>query len=93
MDAKSVSSISNADTLEKMGEFWDTHDFTEFDNPDAPDVEFTISCAVPIEVDLLSAMEKEAQRRGVSVETLVNLWLHEKLTEQNPPAEALVSAS
>ena len=77
----SVSSISKADSLEKMGEFWDTHDFTDFDT-DAPDVEFEVSCAVPIEVDLLSSVEKQAQRRGVSVETLVNLWLQQKLEEQ-----------
>ena len=81
MDANKLSSISKADTLEKMGEFWDTHDFTDFDT-DAPDVEFEISCAVPIEVDLLSLVEKQAHLRGVSVETLVNLWLQQKLVEQ-----------
>ncbi len=36
MDENNFSSISNADTLEKMGEFWDTHDFTDFDTPDTP---------------------------------------------------------
>jgi len=51
MDVKRLSSISKADTLEKIGEFWDNHDFTEFDT-DAPDVEFEISCAIPIELDL-----------------------------------------
>jgi hypothetical protein len=81
MGANKLSSISKADTLEKMGEFWDTHDFTDFDT-DAPDVEFEISCAVPIEVDLLSLVEKQAHLRGVSVETLVNLWLQQKLVEQ-----------
>ena len=49
MGIKKVSSISQADTLEKMGEFWDSHDFTDFDNPETPDVEFQIACAVPIE--------------------------------------------
>lgn len=52
MDANKRSSISRADTLEKIGEFWDTHDFTDYDDPNAPDVEFTISCSVPIEVEL-----------------------------------------
>jgi hypothetical protein len=41
MDASKVSSISKADTDEKMGEFWDTHDFTDFDT-DLPDVVFEI---------------------------------------------------
>lgn len=53
MDAnRKLSSISQANTLEKMGEFLDTHDFTDFDT-DAPDVEFKISCAVPIDLELL----------------------------------------
>jgi hypothetical protein len=83
-----LSSISQADSLEKMGEFWDTHDFTQFDT-DAPDVEFTISTMVSIEPDLLAAVEQQARLRGIAVETLVNLWLQEKLSEQAPlvPAE------
>ena len=85
MDANRLSSISKVDSLEKMGEFWDTHDFTDFDNPDAPDVEFTIISAVPIELDLLSSVEKQAHRRGVKLETLVNLWLQQKLVEQTQP--------
>ncbi len=81
MDENKLSSISKADTLEKIGEFWDTHDFTDFDT-DAPDVEFKISCAIPIELDLLSSVEKQARQRGIKVETLVNLWLQQKISEQ-----------
>jgi hypothetical protein len=84
MDESKLSSISQADTLEKMGEFWDTHDFTDFDS-DPPDVEFEITGTVPIEVDLLSSLEKQARLRGVSLETLVNLWLQQKLVEQTQP--------
>jgi hypothetical protein len=86
MGENKLSSISKADTLEGMGEFWDTHDFTDFDNIDTPDIEFKITCAVPIELDLLSLVEKQAQRRGVKVETLVNLWLQQKLAEQAQPS-------
>ena len=81
MDENRRSSISQADTLEEMGEFWDEHDFTEYDT-DAPDVEFTVLSTVAIEPDLLAALERQAQRRGVSVETLINLWLQEKVVEQ-----------
>jgi hypothetical protein len=84
MGVNKVSSISQADTLEKMGEFWDSHDFTDFDNPATPDVALQIACAVPIELELLSALEQQARRRGVQVETLINLWLHQKLAEQSP---------
>ncbi|MGH7595810.1 MAG: CopG family antitoxin [bacterium] len=86
MVENNLSSISKVDTLEKMGEFWDTHDFTDFDDPNAPDVEFKIACAVPIELDLLASVEKQARLRGVRVETLVNLWLQQKLAEQPQPS-------
>ena len=81
MEENKLSSISRADTLEKMGEFWDKHDFTEFDNQDIPDAEFEVTCAVPIEEELFSSVEKQAKLRGVKVETLVNLWLQQKLAE------------
>jgi hypothetical protein len=83
MDANRLSSISKTDTLEKMGEFWDTHDFTDFDTA-APDVEFQVTCAVPLEVSLFTQVEQQARRRGVGIETLVNLWLQQKLAEQTP---------
>jgi hypothetical protein len=84
MGGNKASSISQVDTLEKMGEFWDSHDFTDFDNLAAPDVEFHIACAVPIEVDLFSAVEQQVRLRGMQVETLINLWLQQKLAEQSP---------
>jgi hypothetical protein len=31
MDANKASSRSNVTTLAGMGEFWDTHDFTDYD--------------------------------------------------------------
>ena len=81
MKENKLSTISKADILEKMGEFWDTHDFTDFDDPRVPDVEFEVSCAVPIELELFSLVEKQAKLRGIRIETLVNLWLQQKLDE------------
>ena len=81
MDANNLSGISRADTDEKMGEFWDSHEFTDYDNANAPDVEFEFTCAVPIEEELFAAVEEQAHKRGVRVETLVNLWLQQKLSE------------
>ena len=56
--AENKSSISKASTLEEIGDFWDEHDFTEFDDPDAPDVEFEITLSVAIDPDLLAGVEK-----------------------------------
>lgn len=81
MDANKKTSISKAISDEEIGTFWDSHDFTEFDDPNSPDVEFEFTCAVSIERDLFAAIEKQAQIRGVMIETLVNLWLQEKLIE------------
>ena len=75
------SSVSKTNSLQRMGEFWDKHDFTEFDDPNAPDVEFRVTVAIPVEPDLLSDIEELAHLRGINVETLVNLWLKEKLIE------------
>lgn len=75
------SSISQANTEEKIGDFWDTHDFTDFDNPNAPDVSFEIPHTIRLDRELFSALEKQAQAHGVEIETLVNLWLQQKLDE------------
>ncbi len=91
MAVNNRSGFSQAETLEQMGEFWDTRDFTDYDDPALPDVEMTISGVVAIEAELLAALEEQAERRGVTVETLINLWLQQKLDEQTPPtAEAEV---
>ena len=91
MAENKVSSISKTDTLEKMGEFWDNHDLTDFDDPNTPDVECEVSCGVPIELELFSLVEKQAQLRGITVETLVNLWLQQKLDEHLHAANVKVS--
>ncbi len=81
MDENKLSSISKAATDEQIGEFWDSHDFTDFDT-DAPDVKFEVACTVPIEVELFTAIEQQAHKHGVQVETLINLWLQQKLADQ-----------
>lgn len=80
MDENSLSSTSKTDSDEKIGEFWDSHDFTEFDT-DAPESEFEVISTVPIQLELLNEIEKQAEKRGMKVETLVNQWLRQKLDE------------
>lgn len=77
--AENKTSISQVASYKEIGEFWDDHDFTEFDDPNHPDVQFTIQDSVRIESDLLKLLEKAAVSRGISLETLVNLWLQEKI--------------
>jgi len=46
MEENRLSSISKADSDEKIGDFWDNHDFAEFDT-DAPDAQFEVLSTVP----------------------------------------------
>jgi CopG antitoxin of type II toxin-antitoxin system len=81
MAENKLSSISKVDSEAKIGEFWDTHDFTEFDT-DAPDAEFEVISTVPVQLELLNEIEAQAAKRGMKVETLVNQWLQQKLDEE-----------
>ncbi len=56
MEENRMSSISKADSDEKIGEFWDSHDFTEFDT-DAPDADFEVISTVPVQLELLNEIE------------------------------------
>lgn len=85
MDENSKNSLSQATSLEAIGAFWDTHDFTEYDT-DAPDVSFVMHPPIRIEHGLLRILEQHARQRGVSVETLVNMWLQEKAFEEGQAA-------
>ncbi len=87
MDENKRSSVSQATTYEGMGEFWDTHDFTEHD-PGGPDESVAVRQSVAVEADLLTLIEQQASLRGVSLETLVNLWLQQRLAEETKAARA-----
>jgi hypothetical protein len=52
-----LTNISKAEADEKIGEFWETHDFTEFD-ADAPDAQFEVISTVPVRLDLLNEIEE-----------------------------------
>ena len=81
MEENRLSNVSKADSDEKIREFWDSHDFTDFDT-DAPDAEFEVISTVPVQLELLNEIEKQAAKRGLKVEALVNLWLQQKLDEE-----------
>lgn len=81
MDEKKSSSMSKADPEKKIGSFWNDPDLSDLDT-DAPDSEFEVISKVPVEPELLKEIERQADKRGVKVETLVNRWLREKLDEE-----------
>lgn len=79
------SSISNADSYQAIGEFWDTYDLAEFWNQTEP-AEFTVDIRsevtyYAVEADLSQKVRSLAEQRGVSAETLLNLWVQEKVAQ------------
>jgi len=74
----------NFDSLEEFWGFWDTHssaDYEDFMETVEADIDLSSSkmyCAIA--KDVLLQVRTRARRQGVSTETLINLWLQEKLS-------------
>ena len=78
------ASLSGGRSYQEMGEYWDTHDVGEVWDRTAP-AEFEVDMKserhyYPIERTLSQKLSRVAEAQGVSPETLINLWLQEKLT-------------
>ena len=86
--SKSKSSISKSRSYAEIGEFWDTHDLADYWEQTQPvDFEIDIQSEVlyyRLDRILSSKVRFIAERRGVSPETLVNLWVQEKIQEELP---------
>ncbi len=74
----------NFDTLEEFWGFWDTHSSADYEDLMEPvDVEIELSASkmyCAIAKDVLLQVRSQARQQGVSTETLINLWLQEKLS-------------
>ena len=70
-------------TLEELSDFWDTHssaDYEEVMEPVDAEIDlFSSKVYCPVAKDLLRQVRRQAREQGVSTETLINLWLQEKL--------------
>ncbi len=70
-------------SLEEAGEFWDTHSSADYEDY-MKEVHFDVDLRnrahdVRVTDDVLREIRKIARQRGVATETLVNLWLQEKV--------------
>ncbi len=79
-----ATSISNAHTLEEVANFWDTHSLADYWDQ-THEVEFGIRAKrrrrVTLDPPIYAKVEAEARVRGILPETLVNLWLAERLQQ------------
>ena len=83
---KIKSSISRATSYKEIGEFWDTHDLADFWHKTS-EISFEINVESEVTyyaVDkiLSERIQAVAQKRGITADTLINLWVQEKLQEQ-----------
>jgi hypothetical protein len=72
-------------TLEEAAAFWDTHSLANYEDIQQ-DVEFEVALGseknyFAVEEELSKSIDKFARLKGVLPETLVNLWLKEKVLE------------
>jgi hypothetical protein len=83
---KNKSSISEASSYEDIGAYWDTQDLSKVWHKTRK-VKFDIQIEsetiyYPIEKSLSEKIQSIAKRQGVSSDTLINLWIQQKVQEQ-----------
>ena len=75
-------------SLEEAGKFWDTHDTTDYEDL-MEDVSFEIDLTnkssryydYAVSKDMAAQLQTIAEQQGISTQTLINLWLQEKLIQ------------
>ena len=78
--------IPGFESYEEMAEFWDTHDLADYWEQTEP-AEFEISpqarrrYLVSLDRNLLLRIQKIARIRGLTTESLINLFLEQHLNE------------
>ena len=77
-----LTSISKARTLDEIADFWDTHSLADYWDQ-TREVEFEVRVRrrrrVTLDPAVYAQIEAQARVRGLLPETLVNLWLAERL--------------
>ena len=71
---------------EEMAHFWDTHDFTDYQDDFKP-VELDVALEQPkqetvvvrLHTSIKNTLQKVAQRKGLTISSLARMWLMEKL--------------
>jgi hypothetical protein len=81
-----VETENKAKSYKEIGDFWDTHDLSDFwDKTKQAEFDVDIESEItyyPLDKTLSEQIQAIAQKRGISSDTLINLWLQEKLQEQ-----------
>ena len=84
------SKLPKFDSLEELGNFFDKNDMGDYLQA-MPEVEFEVDIKssrtyFAVESSLSVKLRKVAKQQGVSAETLLNLWLQERIGQEQPDA-------
>ena len=72
MNMNADKPIPPTDSLEAIAEFWDTHSLADYwDQTEPAEFEF--------DPDVLARVRTVARQKGLQTESLINLWLEQKL--------------
>ncbi len=79
---KKVAKTTASMTIAEAGEYWNTHSFVG--EADVKEVHFDVDIQsvkyyYAVEKELAHKLSEIAKARGVSPETLLNLWIKEKI--------------
>ncbi|MEK6299725.1 MAG: CopG family antitoxin [Acidobacteriota bacterium] len=81
-DDAQLTPTSRAHTPEEIGEFWDSHSLADHWD-ETREVDFEVRAKrrrrITLDPQVYAQLEAQARERGVLPETLVNLWLAERL--------------
>lgn len=88
--AENKSSLSGSHSYEQLSEYWDTHSLADHWDETHP-VEFQLdlhSSALyfPVDRELVLKLRAFAASHGISTETLLNLWLQERVADETRKA-------
>ena len=76
--------VSNAGSYQDIGSYWDEHDATESGEQTSTDFTVNIKSQrryFPVDSHLSLKIKEAAIQHGVSEETLLNLWIQEKVSQ------------
>jgi len=80
---KNKTSLSKSKNIEEIADFWDKHDLSDFDK-ETHEVQFEVDLKtkkhyVALDPELVTQIRNFSKSKGLKVESLVNLWLQQKL--------------
>lgn len=80
------ANLPKTDSIQKLGEFWDTHDVTEFESeleevakPVFIRARSSLAISVPLDRREVKAVEQLARAKGIAIEQLLRAWVLDRL--------------